>query len=133
MLLQVETAHSLTVRCSDVYLYESVMNSDQFGSLPQLQQLTIELCKIKLLPSSSFVGLKNLRSLEIRGHNSEWSGSQQWTMQLQAETLKGMSQLEVLDLSDNNIWGLPASSLCHTPTLTSLNLSRNNVVEVLLD
>merc|ERR1719216_799229 len=51
-------------------------------------------------------------------------------MQLQAETLKGMSQLEVLDLSDNNIWGLPASSLCHTPTLTSLNLSRNNVVEV---
>ena len=106
------------------------MNSDQFGEQLQLNQLTIELCKIKLLPASSFVGLKNLRSLEIRGHNSEWSGSQQWTMQLQPETLKGMSQLEVLDLSDNNIWGLPSSSLCHTPTLASLNLSRNNIVEV---
>ena len=104
------------------------MNSDQFGVLPQLNQLTIEFCKIKLLPASAFVGLKNLRSLVIRGHNSEWSGSM--TMQLEPETLKGMSQLTELDLSDNNIWGLPSSSLCHTPTLASLNLSRNNIVEV---
>ena len=123
-----ENANALSVICSDVYLYESVMETDQFGTQSQLRKLTIEFCKIKLLPTASFVGLKNLRELVIRGHNSEWSGSM--TMQLEAETLKGLSQLELLDLSDNNIWGLPSSSLCHTPTLRTLNLSRNNIVEV---
>ena len=128
MIPQVENANALSVICSDVYLYESVMETDQFGTQSQLRKLTIEFCKIKLLPAASFVGLKNLRELVIRGHNSEWSGSM--TMQLEAETLKGLSQLELLDLSDNNIWGLPSSSLCHTPTLRTLNLSRNNIVEV---
>ena len=128
MIPQVENANALSVICSDVYLYESVMETDQFGTQSQLRKLTIEFCKIKLLPTASFVGLKNLRELVIRGHNSEWSGSM--TMQLEAETLKGLSQLELLDLSDNNIWGLPSSSLCHTPTLRTLNLSRNNIVEV---
>ena len=128
MITQVENANALSVICSDVYLYESVMKADQFGTQSQLRKLNIEFCKIKLLPAAAFVGLKNLRELVIRGHNSEWSGS--ITMQLEPETLKGMSQLELLDLSDNNIWGLPSSSLCHTPTLRTLNLSRNNIVEV---
>ena len=128
MIAQVEAANALSVICSDVYLYESVMKSDQFGTQSQLRKLSIEFCKIKLLPAASFVGLKNLRELVIRGHNSEWSASM--TMQLEAETLKGLSQLELLDLSDNNIWGLPSSSLCHSPTLRTLNLSRNNIVEV---
>ena len=52
------------------------------------------------------------------------------TMQLQPETLRHLDKLEVLDLADNNIWGLPEGALCHTPALQSLNLSRNNIVEV---
>ena len=104
------------------------MNPDQLGNLPQLTELHLEFCKLKLLPSSSFIGLKNLVSLTVSGHNSEWSGS--LTLQLQENTLQGLSKLERLDLSDNNIWGLPTSSLCHTPTLTTFNLSRNNIVEV---
>ena len=118
------------MQCSDVYLYESVLNVDQFGTLPQLMELSVEFCKLKMLPSGAFIGLKNLRDLTIQGHNSEWSGSM--TLQLQEDTLKGLSKLERVDLSDNNIWGLPSSSLCHTPTLTSFNLSRNNIVEVML-
>ena len=116
------------MKCSDVYLYESMMNPDQFGTLPQLSQLSVEFCKLKLLPDAAFIGLKNLRVLRVQGHNSEWSGSM--TLQLQEETLKGLSKLETLDLADNNIWGLPSSALCHTPALTSFNLSRNNIVEV---
>ena len=128
-MLQVHNANVLRMKCSDVYLYESVLNVDQFGTLPQLMELSVEFCKLKMLPSGSFIGLKNLRDLTIQGHNSEWSGSM--TLQLQEDTLKGLSKLERLDLSDNNIWGLPSSSLCHTPTLTSFNLSRNNIVEVI--
>ena len=113
-----------------MYLYESVMSRDQFGSLPQMTQLSVEFCKLKMLPAGSFVGLKNLRLLSIQGHNSEWSGSM--TLQLQENTLRGLSKLETLDLSDNNIWGLPSAALCHTPLLNTFNLSRNNIVEVKL-
>ena len=36
-LLQVENANTLSMKCSDVYLYESSLQPDQFGSLPKLQ------------------------------------------------------------------------------------------------
>lgn len=125
---QVQNANTLSMRCSDIYLYESVMHPDQFGTLSQLHELRIEFCKIKLLPAGAFVGLRNLRTLVLQGHNSEWSGSM--TMQLQPDTLKNLDKLETVDLADNNIWGLPTGSLCHTPILRTLNLSRNNIVEV---
>ena len=35
--LQVENANTLSMKCSDVYLYESSLQPDQFGSLPKLQ------------------------------------------------------------------------------------------------
>ena len=133
------------MHCSDVYLYESSLQPDQFGSLPKLkvisnntlasflhsstlQELTIEFCKIKLLPAGAFQGLHSLNSLVVQGHNSEWSGSM--TMQLQPDTLRHLDKLHDLNLADNNIWGLPEGALCHTPALQSLNLSRNNIVEV---
>ena len=128
--MQVHSAASLSLQCSDVYLYESLLSPDHLGTLPQLQQLSLQFCKLKLLPDSAFVGLKNLRQLTVQGHNSEWSGSM--TLQLQPDTLQGLSKLETLDLADNNIWGLPSSALCHTPTLASFNLSRNNIVEVMI-
>ena len=54
------------MKCSDVYLYESIMNPDQFGTLPQLSQLTIEFCKLKMLPDGAFIGLKNLQELRVQ-------------------------------------------------------------------
>ena len=54
------------MKCSDVYLYESIMNPDQFGTLPQLSKLTIEFCKLKMLPDGAFIGLKNLQKLRVQ-------------------------------------------------------------------
>jgi Leucine-rich repeat (LRR) protein len=125
----VSNARSLQLICSDLYLYESVVRPDQFGRLPHLTSLSLEFCKIRQLPSSSFSGLRGLRSLSLRGHNSEW-GASSLTLQLAGDSFKGLEMLETLDLSDNNIWGLPTGSLCSTPLLQSLNLSRNNIVEV---
>jgi len=51
---QVANANSLSMHCSDVYLYESSLQPDQFGSLPKLEELKIEFCKIKLLPAGAF-------------------------------------------------------------------------------
>ena len=34
---QVENVNTLSMKCSDVYLYESSLQPDQFGSLPKLQ------------------------------------------------------------------------------------------------
>jgi len=125
---QVHNARSLGMKCSDIYLYESVLRPDHFGSLPSLRDLTIDFCKIRIVPSRAFIGLNGLESLKIQGHNSEWSGSM--TMQVQTDTFKNLENLSVLDLADNNLWGLPAGSFCHTPNLKTLNLSRNNLVEV---
>ena len=52
------------------------------------------------------------------------------TMQLQKDSLKSLGGLESLNLADNNIWGLPLSTLCATPSLRTLNLTLNNIVEV---
>ena len=126
---QVGNARSLRLHCSDLFLYESLVRPDQFGRLPHLTALSLEFCKIRQLPAAAFSGLRALRRLSLRGHNSEW-GASSLTLQLAADSLKGLEVLEVLDLSDNNIWGLPSGSLCPTPLLQSLNLSRNNIVEV---
>ena len=45
---QVENANTLSMKCSDVYLYESSLQPDQFGSLPKLQ---VSPKSLLLLPS----------------------------------------------------------------------------------
>lgn len=52
------------------------------------------------------------------------------TLQLDPGTLRNLGSLELLDLGDNNLWGLPPRALCHAPALTTLNLTANNIVEV---
>ena len=47
-VLQVSSAASLTVVCSDLHLYESLVSRDQFGTLPSLNSLSIQFCKIKV-------------------------------------------------------------------------------------
>lgn len=126
--LQVDSAEVLNLKCSDLYLYESILRPDQFGSLAHLRHLSLESCKVRQVPDGTFLGLRRLTSLSLRGHNSAWSGAM--TMQLSADSLLGLDQVTDLDLSDNNVWGLPVGTLCHTQQLTALNLSHNNIVEV---
>ena len=84
LYLQVHKADVLRMKCSDVYLYESLINPDQFGTLPQLSQLTIEFCKLKMLPDSAFIGLKNLQQLRVQVNLMSLTNSQHFLSTLLA-------------------------------------------------
>ena len=66
-------AKIISVQCSDVFFYESVLRTNHFGYLPNLVHLNLEYCKIRRIPSLAFSGLSGLHDLVIRTHNSEWS------------------------------------------------------------
>ena len=50
---------------------------------------------------------------------------------MEQDALKGLTQLKSLDMSHNNMWSLPANSLCGSSlTLQSLNLSNNHLLDI---
>ena len=69
----ISNARKLQVRCSDVFFFESQLKSEHFGSLPALEELDIEFCKIRSVPPRAFAGLSNLKRLSVQSHNSEWT------------------------------------------------------------
>ena len=59
---QVENANTLSMKCSDVYLYESSLQPDQFGSLPKLQVSPKSL----LLPSIMMMMMMTTEMVMVR-------------------------------------------------------------------
>lgn len=90
--------------------------------------LELEFCKIRKVPSLAFSGLSNLESLTICTHNSEWSAMM---MELEKDAFTGLNHLKQLNLTQNNLWTLPASVFCSLDSLESLNLSRNYLQDVM--
>ena len=84
-------ANALHLACSDVFFFESNLRSDHFGSLLQLETLSIEYCKIRTLPPRSFVGLSSLQHLSIETFNSEWSAI---LLDIDYEAFVGLSKYE---------------------------------------
>ncbi|XP_023318982.1 toll-like receptor Tollo [Trichogramma pretiosum] len=118
----------LKLECSDALFYQSSLSSGSFRALVDLKELRIEYCKIGNLTDDAFRGLKELKNLTVRTHNSDWS-----VMALEISPrafTEELSQLENLDLSDNNVWNIPEGSLCPLFNLESLNLTRNRLREV---
>ncbi len=115
-------ARSVSITCSDVFFYESVLRTNHFGHLANLRKLTLDSCKIRRVPSLAFSGLSGLKSLELRSRNSEWSAM---VMELEQDALIGLDQLRRLNMTENNIWTLPESVLCGLDNLRVLNLSHN--------
>ncbi len=145
----VSEARRLSVQCSDAFFYESQLKRDHFGSLPDLEHLQVskktiillvvlilmtlsftvqvDYCKIRAMPAQAFIGIDGLKSLAIRSHNSEWSSV---LMDVNADTFAKLNLLESLDLSNNNIWSLPAGALCNLSRMVSLNVSKNHLLDI---
>ena len=66
-------SNALSLQCSDVFFYESVLRTNQFGYLPNLVNLDVEYCKVRRVPALAFSGLSGLRDLDVTTHNSDWS------------------------------------------------------------
>lgn len=120
-------ARHISVQCSDVFFYESVLRTNHFGYLPNLQTLSLEFCKIRRIPSLAFSGLSGLQDLVIRTHNSEWSAM---VMELEADAFTGLNSLRTLNLTMNNLWSVPGSTFCGLSSLQELNLSANYLQDI---
>ncbi len=121
-------ASRVRVRCSDVFFYESFLRTNHFGFLPDLRQLWLDSCKIRRVPALAFSGLSGLRSLVLRSRNSEWPAM---AMELERDALTGLDRLRRLNLTQNNLWTLPAGAFCELGFLRSLNLSANYLQDLL--
>lgn len=121
-------AEAIGIECSDVFFYESFLRTNHFGYLPNLRRLDLEFCKVRRVPSLAFSGLSGLRELTLRTRNSEWSAM---VMELEKDALTGLNDLRLLNLTQNNLWTLPAAAFCSLDSLRVLNLSTNYLQDIL--
>ncbi|OWR41703.1 toll [Danaus plexippus plexippus] len=70
---------SLHVQCSEILFFESTLaaqtqeTSRKLSNLGKLKDLVIDKCKIRQIPPRAFENFKDLKSLHVTTHNSEWS------------------------------------------------------------
>ncbi|XP_046978216.1 toll-like receptor Tollo [Vanessa cardui] len=118
----------LRLECSDALFFQSSLAPGSFRQLIELRELTIEYCKIGNLSDSAFTGLRELRNLTIRTHNTDWS-----TMSLEITSTafsRDVQNLERLDLSENNMLTFPEGALCSLRNLEYLNMTGNRMRDV---
>ena len=124
---EVAAAQILKLKCSDIFFHESQLKSEHFGTLPNLEQLTIDYCKIRHVPARAFAGLSNLKVLSLQSHNADWSSI---LMDIDMDSFKKSFALEELILANNNLWSLPPGMMCGLNNLRVLNMSTNHLLEV---
>uniref|UniRef100_A0A336LWU3 CSON003960 protein n=1 Tax=Culicoides sonorensis TaxID=179676 RepID=A0A336LWU3_CULSO len=132
---QIEKITAIKLECSDVLFFESSLEGNAqhtsagafLGTLKRLRDLRIEYCKIRYVPSMVFSNVRDLRSLSLKTHNSDWSAM---SLEFHPESFRGLTELKMLDLSDNNIWSLPPDVFCPLYSLRFLNLTRNRLTDI---
>ncbi|XP_043481316.1 toll-like receptor Tollo [Leptopilina heterotoma] len=127
-VIQPQHTVRLKLICSDALFYQSSLSAGSFRPLIELRDLIIEYCKIGNLSDEAFKGLKELRNLTVRTHNTDWS-SMSLEISSRAFT-EDLQKLEKLDLSENNMWSLPDGLLCPLRSLEVLNLAKNRLRDV---
>ncbi|XP_058127891.1 toll-like receptor 7 [Anopheles ziemanni] len=113
----------LDIQCSELILFESQLPRNSFARLAGLGELRLESCKLLQLPEGAFEGLTALKKLAVNTRNYEWGPGK--VLELQAGSMRGLKELQSLDLSDNNIRALPDGFLCPLTGLKVLNLTNN--------
>ncbi|PBC31379.1 Protein toll [Apis cerana cerana] len=123
-VIQPQHTVRLRLECSDALFYQSSLSAGSFRPLVELRELVIEYCKIGNLSDDAFKGLKELRNLTVRTHNTDWSAM---ALDVSGGAFTDeLKQLEKLDLGENNMWSIPEGALC--PLEIHL---RNNTLNVL--
>ncbi|XP_046424090.1 toll-like receptor Tollo [Neodiprion pinetum] len=127
-VIQPQHTVRLRLECSDALFFQSSLSAGSFRPLVELRELAIEYCKIGNLSDDAFRGLKELRNLTVRTHNTDWSAM---ALDVSAGAFsEELAQLERLDLGENNMWSIPEGTLCPLLNLEVLNLTRNRLREV---
>lgn len=77
-VIQPQNTIRLRLECNEALFFQSSISEGSFRPLVELRSLAIHYCKIGNLTAGALQGLRELRNLTIRTHNTDWS-----TMQLQ--------------------------------------------------
>lgn len=124
-VIQPQNTTRLRLECNDSLYFQSSLSPNSFRALVELRQLSIEFCKLSNLTEGSLKGLRSLRNLTIRTHNTDWSSvSMDIAKSVFSEEL---FFLENLDLSTNNMWTIPDAMLCPLKNLQYFNVSGNKL------
>lgn len=126
----IQPRHTVRLRleCSDALFFQSSLSPGSFGPLVELRDLSIEFCKIGNLSGGAFRGLRDLRNLTLRTHNTDWAAM---ALDVSPDAFsRELLNLERLDLGHNNMWGLPEGVLCPLRNLEYLNLTKNRIRDV---
>lgn len=124
-VIQSQYTVRLRIECADMFYFQSSITPGSFQTLSDLRDLSIEYCKVANLTAGAFRGLRQLKNLTLRTHNTDWSAM---TLEIEKGAFtEELTLLERLDLSVNNIWSLPEASFCTLHSLEFLNLTRNRI------
>lgn len=115
----------LTIECNHLLLFESSLRAHYFSPVMGLTDLNIENCKLLTLTDYVFQDLNKLRRLKLRSKNSEWSPTK--NLELTLNSFNGLSELQSLDLAQNNIKFVPSRVFCSLENLNTLNLTQNRI------
>ncbi|ENN81284.1 toll-like receptor Tollo [Dendroctonus ponderosae] len=127
-VIQPQHTVRLKLECSDALFFQSSLSAGSFKPLVELKELSIEYCKIGNLSDGAFRGLKDLRNLTVKTHNTDWSAM---SLDISPNAFSDeLRMLERLDLGENNMWAIPEGVLCPLYALELLNLTRNRLREV---
>uniref|UniRef100_A0A2A4JD34 TIR domain-containing protein n=1 Tax=Heliothis virescens TaxID=7102 RepID=A0A2A4JD34_HELVI len=115
----------LAIECNHLLLFESSLRAHYFSPVSALTELTINNCKLLQVPDNTFHELKKLKKLKIRSKNFEWSPTK--NLELSLNAFNGLSELQSLDLAQNNIKFVPSGVFCSLENLSTLNLTHNRI------
>lgn len=122
-----EHTTSLRIECNNEILSKSSIDDKSFMHLAKLRELELEHCKLGRWPADTLVGLKDLKNLTVRTHNREWAAM---SLEFAADSFVPVKQLQILDLSTNNIWSFPEQIFCPLTNLILLNVSENRLQDI---
>lgn len=102
----------LRLECIDDNFVEmTLLNAGGFRQWTMLNTLEILYCKIGNLTHNAFTSMQRLRNLTIRTYNTDWS-SMGLELGINVFDTNALADLQQLDLSENNMWLLPAGVFC---------------------
>lgn len=115
----------LNIECNHLLLFESSLRAHYFSPVMGLTDLSIVNCKLLTVPDNVFQDLNKLRRLKLQSKNSEWSSTK--NLELTLNSFNGLSELQSLDLAQNNIKFVPSRVFCSMENLNTLNLTHNRI------
>ncbi|KAL3276878.1 hypothetical protein HHI36_012249 [Cryptolaemus montrouzieri] len=120
-----EITSKLKITCENDLFFESILPTQGLQRLHELVNLRIVNCKLLSIEPNSFLGLYNLKQLAINTQNSNWGPGK--TLELSSLSLTGLKELQLFDLSDNNIRSFPDGTFCSLTNLHTLNITKNRI------